>query len=60
MKKPKKHCKQCGCILPDNFEGDICYCCYDDMYSDDNDEALLSPVSDKEYSEKVLHRRGVI
>lgn len=55
-----KYCKQCGCTLPDDFEGNICWCCYDDMHDGENDESLLPGVSDKEYSEKVLHRRGVI
>lgn len=55
-----KYCKQCGCNLPDDFESDICYCCYDDMHEGDNEEALIPSISDKEYSEKVLHRRGVI
>jgi hypothetical protein len=55
-----KYCKQCACTLPDDYEDDICCCCYDDMHEGDNDESLIPSVSDKEYTEKVLHRRGVI
>lgn len=25
-----KYCKECECILPDDYEGDICPCCIDD------------------------------
>lgn len=33
-----KYCKQCDCTLPDDYESDICFCCYDDM--NDDEEAL--------------------
>lgn len=33
-----KYCKQCGCTLPDDYESDICMCCYDDMFPEDEDE----------------------
>lgn len=35
-----KNCKQCGCHMPDNHDGDICECCLDDMYprEEDNDQ----------------------
>ena len=55
-----KRCKLCECNLPDDYEDDICFCCYDDMHDGDNDESFIPSISDKEYSEKVLHRRGVI
>lgn len=32
-----KYCKQCGCTLPDDYESDICMCCYDDMHPDDEE-----------------------
>jgi len=25
-----KECKMCGCLMPDNHEGDICECCLDE------------------------------
>lgn len=33
-----KYCKQCGCTLPDDYESDICMCCYDDMNPDDEED----------------------
>ena len=54
-----KYCKQCDCHIPDDYEDDICPCCYEDMNPRD-DELLIPSESDKEYSEKILHRRGVI
>ena len=32
-----KYCKQCECNLPDDYEDDICMCCYDDMYPEDEE-----------------------
>lgn len=26
-----KYCIECGCIMPDTHDGDICECCLDDM-----------------------------
>lgn len=26
-----KYCKLCGCIMPDNHDGEICECCIDDI-----------------------------
>lgn len=34
-----KYCKQCDCTLPDDYEGDICPCCYDDMNTDDEEDS---------------------
>ena len=25
-----KYCVDCGCIMPDNHDGDFCECCLDD------------------------------
>lgn len=25
-----KYCKECGCLMPDNHEADLCECCLDD------------------------------
>lgn len=33
-----KHCTECGCLMPDEHEEDICECCQDDMKEGAEDE----------------------
>jgi hypothetical protein len=35
-----KHCIMCGCILEDNFDGNICPCCWDDLKESEPDEEV--------------------
>lgn len=30
-----KYCKQCGCLMDDDHDGEICEVCIDDMREDD-------------------------
>ena len=30
-----KYCIECGCIMPDDHEGDICECCLDELLESD-------------------------
>lgn len=31
-----KHCIECGCLMDDDHDGDVCECCQDDR-KEDND-----------------------
>lgn len=31
-----KRCKECECLLPDDYEGDICPCCLDEKAEDED------------------------
>lgn len=33
-----KYCKECGCIMPDNHEADLCECCQDDRNEGEEDD----------------------
>lgn len=33
-----KRCKECECLLPDDYEGDICNCCLDDRAETESEE----------------------
>lgn len=37
MRYDMKECIICGCIIPDDHDGDICECCLDDMYPREED-----------------------
>ena len=30
-----KYCIECGCIMPDTHDGDICECCLDELSESD-------------------------
>lgn len=32
-----KYCKQCGCIMDDDHDDDICECCLDDMREEEKE-----------------------
>ena len=34
-----KECTECGCIMDDDHDGDVCECCQDDRSSEDEDES---------------------
>ena len=34
--KKKKRCTECGCILYADSDSDICECCLDDMYREED------------------------
>lgn len=32
-----KHCIECGCLMDDDHDGDVCEVCIDDMYPREED-----------------------
>lgn len=36
-----KECTECGCIMDDDHDGDVCECCQDDRSSKEEDESYI-------------------
>lgn len=36
-----KECIECGCIMDDDHDGDVCECCQDDRSSGEEDEGYI-------------------